>query len=82
MKIDGARISVSLATVTIEPADGGAELTYTEQGAHLDGLDTPAQREAAPPDCSTPSAPRSTAPRRAADGGAILAPPCGCSSVG
>jgi len=45
MKMDDARISVSLATVQVEPADGGARLTYTEQGAYLDGLDTPDQRE-------------------------------------
>ena len=45
MKMDDARISVSLATFQIEPVDGGPRLTYTEQGAYLDGLDTPDQRE-------------------------------------
>jgi uncharacterized protein YndB with AHSA1/START domain len=44
--LDGRRISVSLATVEISPAPGGARLTLTEQGAFLDGLDTNAQREA------------------------------------
>jgi uncharacterized protein YndB with AHSA1/START domain len=45
MKMNDERISVSLATVQIEPVDGGTRLTYTEQGAYLDGLDTPEQRE-------------------------------------
>jgi uncharacterized protein YndB with AHSA1/START domain len=45
MKMNGERISVSLATVQIEPDGDGARLTFTEQGAYLDGLDTPAQRE-------------------------------------
>jgi uncharacterized protein YndB with AHSA1/START domain len=44
--LDGRRISVSLATVEISPAPGGAKLVLTEQGAFLDGLDTNAQREA------------------------------------
>jgi uncharacterized protein YndB with AHSA1/START domain len=39
------RISVSVATVQIEPADGGTALTYTEQGAFLDGLDQPEARQ-------------------------------------
>ncbi|HXZ65711.1 MAG TPA: SRPBCC family protein [Streptosporangiaceae bacterium] len=34
------RMSVSVATVQIEPDDGGTRLTYTEQGAFLDGIDT------------------------------------------
>ncbi len=45
MQMDDARISVSLATVQIEAAGDGSRLTYTEQGAYLDGLDTPEQRE-------------------------------------
>jgi uncharacterized protein YndB with AHSA1/START domain len=40
-----ARMSVSLTTVEIEPHEDGARLTYTEQGAFLDGLDTPDNRE-------------------------------------
>jgi uncharacterized protein YndB with AHSA1/START domain len=39
------RISVSLATVDLKPAGNGTRLVYTEQGAFLDGHDTPAQRE-------------------------------------
>jgi uncharacterized protein YndB with AHSA1/START domain len=35
---EGARTSVSVATVELAPADGGTRLTYTEQGAFLDGL--------------------------------------------
>jgi uncharacterized protein YndB with AHSA1/START domain len=44
MHIDDARISVSVATVEIKPAGAGTRLVYTEQGAFLDGLDTPDQR--------------------------------------
>ena len=40
-----ARISVSVATVEIEPLGEGTRLTLTEQGVFLDGLDTPAERE-------------------------------------
>jgi uncharacterized protein YndB with AHSA1/START domain len=46
MQIDNTRISVSLATVEFKPAGAGTLLVYTEQGAFLDGHDTPAQREA------------------------------------
>jgi len=45
MHLGDTRISVSLGTVQIEPADSGTRLTYTEQGAFLDGLDTPEARE-------------------------------------
>lgn len=45
MTVAGKRISVSLATIEIVPAGGGARLTYTEQGAYLDGADQPRQRE-------------------------------------
>ena len=45
MYIDGNRISVSVATVEIKADPKGAKLTYTEQGAFLDGYDFPAQRE-------------------------------------
>jgi uncharacterized protein YndB with AHSA1/START domain len=44
MRMDGQRISVSLATVEIAGTPGGAKLTMTEQGAFLDGLDTNEQR--------------------------------------
>lgn len=39
------RISVSVTTVEIKPASNGTQLIYTEQGAFLDGHDTPEQRE-------------------------------------
>ncbi len=45
MHMDGDRISVSLATVELESVGDGTRLTYTEQGAFLDGLDTAASRE-------------------------------------
>ena len=45
MYLGDARISVSLGTVELEPTDAGTRLTYTEQGAFLDGLDNPADRE-------------------------------------
>ena len=46
MIIGGNRISASLATIEFEPAGKGTRLTYTEQGAFLDGHDNAAQREA------------------------------------
>ena len=39
------RMSVSLATVEIVPDQDGTKLTYTEQGAFLDGIDEPGHRE-------------------------------------
>ena len=45
MDRDDARISVSVATVEVEPAGAGTRLTFTEQAAYLDGADTPAARE-------------------------------------
>jgi uncharacterized protein YndB with AHSA1/START domain len=45
MHLDDRRISVSLATVELKAARAGARLIFTEQGAFLDGLDTPEQRE-------------------------------------
>jgi hypothetical protein len=45
MHLDDQRISVSLGTLELEPDGDGTRLTYTEQGAYLDGLDTPDQRE-------------------------------------
>jgi uncharacterized protein YndB with AHSA1/START domain len=38
------RMSVSLTTVEIVSDTGGAKLTYTEQGAFLDGIDKPEAR--------------------------------------
>jgi uncharacterized protein YndB with AHSA1/START domain len=45
MHKDDVRISVSLATVEIEPRGEGTRLTLTEHGVYLDGHDTPQQRE-------------------------------------
>lgn len=45
MHLDGRRISVSLGTVQLAPEGERTRLTYTEQGAFLDGLDTPEARE-------------------------------------
>ena len=45
VRFDEQRISVSLSTVELAPAGDGTRLTYTEQSAFLDGLDTPDQRE-------------------------------------
>jgi uncharacterized protein YndB with AHSA1/START domain len=39
------RISVSLATVELEPEGAGTRLIFTEQGVFLDGHDTPDLRE-------------------------------------
>jgi uncharacterized protein YndB with AHSA1/START domain len=45
MHLDETRISVSLGTVELKPAEAGTRLVYTEQGAFLDGHDTPQSRE-------------------------------------
>ncbi len=45
MHIDKQRISVSLGTTEIKQNGAGARLTYTEQGAFLDGYDDAGQRE-------------------------------------
>ncbi|HEY3184525.1 MAG TPA: SRPBCC family protein [Gaiellaceae bacterium] len=42
---DETRISVSLATAEFKPDGDGTRLTYTEQGAYLDGEDKPEYRE-------------------------------------
>jgi uncharacterized protein YndB with AHSA1/START domain len=39
------RISVSLATIELEPHSDGARMTLTEHGVYLDGYDTAQQRE-------------------------------------
>lgn len=39
------RISVLLTTVELIPTEGGTKLVFTEQGAFLDGYDTPEVRE-------------------------------------
>lgn len=49
MHLDGKRISVSVATIEFSSApvdnSSGTRLVMTEQGAYLDGLDDPRQRE-------------------------------------
>ncbi len=45
MWIDEQHISTSLTTIAVEPEGEGTRLTYTEQGVHLDGLDTVEGRE-------------------------------------
>ena len=45
MHLDDKRISVSLATVEFKPAGKSTRLTFTEQGAFLDGFDDPSMRE-------------------------------------
>ncbi|HEY3059114.1 MAG TPA: SRPBCC family protein [Chloroflexota bacterium] len=45
MYMSEVRISVSVATVELTPRGRRTQLVYTEQGAYLDGLDSPAQRE-------------------------------------
>jgi uncharacterized protein YndB with AHSA1/START domain len=45
MYIDETRISISLATIEFKPAKAGTRLILTEQGAYLDGYDTPGLRE-------------------------------------
>ncbi len=41
MRMDEKRISVSVATIQLTPAGKGTRLTFTEQGAFLDGFDNP-----------------------------------------
>lgn len=45
MRIDGSKISVSLATVTFEKTPKGTHLVVTEQGVFLDGYDDAGARE-------------------------------------
>lgn len=45
MHIGERRISVSLVTVQFEPVSEGTRMTFTEQGAFLDGWDNVADRE-------------------------------------
>ena len=42
---DEQRMSVSVATLELQPDGEGTRLTLTEQGVFLDALDTPAERE-------------------------------------
>ncbi|ESW81718.1 SRPBCC family protein [Mesorhizobium sp. M1060] len=45
MLFGDVRISVSLATIELRPEGTGTRLVLTEQGAFLDGHDTPSSRE-------------------------------------
>ena len=45
MHLDDARTSVSLTTVEFKAEGDGTRLVFTEQGAFLDGVDNPAERE-------------------------------------
>ncbi len=45
MLADGTRISVTVATVEFHRSGESTRLVLTEQGAYLDGHETPAQRE-------------------------------------
>jgi uncharacterized protein YndB with AHSA1/START domain len=45
MRLDGRKISVSLATLTFAPDPNGALLVVTEQGTFLDGYDDSGSRE-------------------------------------
>ncbi len=45
MWIDEAHISTSVTTIALEADGDNTHLTFTEQGVHLDGHDTGAQRE-------------------------------------
>jgi uncharacterized protein YndB with AHSA1/START domain len=45
MYLDQTRISVSVATIELEPAGQGTRFRLTEQGIFLDGADTGAERE-------------------------------------
>jgi hypothetical protein len=41
MYADDTRISVSVATIEFAETGDGAALTWTDQGAYLDGIDAP-----------------------------------------
>ena len=45
MHLNGKKMSVSVATVELLAAGKGTQLSYTEQGVYLDGLDKPELRE-------------------------------------
>jgi uncharacterized protein YndB with AHSA1/START domain len=45
MLLDDSRISISLATAEFTPEHDGTRLLFTEQGAFLDGHETPARRD-------------------------------------
>ena len=45
MRVNEQRISVSLATIELQPAGSGTRLVLTEQGAYLDGYEDKGSRE-------------------------------------
>jgi uncharacterized protein YndB with AHSA1/START domain len=45
MHMDGKRISVTIATIELQPIGDKTRLVLTEQGGYLDGLDTSEARE-------------------------------------
>jgi hypothetical protein len=45
MYLNDNKISVSLATITMEAIGSSTKLSVTEMGVFLDGYDTPEQRE-------------------------------------
>ena len=45
MWVDGQHLSTSLTTIALERDGDQTRLTYTEQGVHFDGLDSPEGRE-------------------------------------
>ena len=45
LHLDEARVSVSLVTIELTPANAQTRLLYTEQAVYLDGGDTPTSRE-------------------------------------
>jgi uncharacterized protein YndB with AHSA1/START domain len=45
MHLDQALLSISVATVELRPEGAGTRLVLTEQGAYLDGRDSPDQRQ-------------------------------------
>ncbi|HEY2555532.1 MAG TPA: SRPBCC family protein [Diaminobutyricibacter sp.] len=45
MRVDGQRLSVSLASIELTPTATGTRLTLTEQGVYFDDLDNTEQRK-------------------------------------
>ena len=45
MFVDDVHLSVSVTTIEFAPAGSGTKLTFTEQGAFLDGHEDPSMRE-------------------------------------
>src|SRR5690606_30771765 len=45
MRVNGARLSVSITSIEMIPSTKGTHLTLTEQGVYFDDLDNSAQRE-------------------------------------